>query len=55
VEELDSRLSEIKKDSYEFKRDIVTQAVNPRTDEIIAEKIVRYYEDKAKDKVSRLQ
>jgi ABC-type Zn2+ transport system substrate-binding protein/surface adhesin len=51
VEELDIRLAETKKSSYEFKRDIITQAINPRTDKIISEKMVRYYEDKAKDKV----
>jgi hypothetical protein len=51
VEELDIRFAETKKSSYEFKRDIITQAINTRTDKIISEKIVRYYEDKAKDKV----
>ena len=40
------RIAEIKKDAYEFKRDIVTGAENFRTGKIIAEKAVRYMEDK---------
>ena len=52
MEEVDIRISEVKKASYEFKRDIVSQAVNPRTGKIMAEKIVRYYEDKMKAKVT---
>jgi hypothetical protein len=35
---------------YEFKRDIAQQALNPRTGKIIAERVVRYYEDKIKQK-----
>ena len=38
MEETDVRISEIKKDAYEFKRDIVTGAENFRTGKTIAEK-----------------
>lgn len=51
MEELDLRVSDIKKDLYDFKRDICTQAVNPRTGKIVAEKVLRYYEEKIRDKV----
>lgn len=40
------RVSEIKKAMYEFKRDIVTQAVNSRTGIVMAERVLRYYDDK---------
>lgn len=39
---------------YEFKRDIVQQAVNPRTGKIIAERILRYFEDKIRAKVTKM-
>ena len=41
MEECDVRIAEIKKDAYEFKRDIVTGAENFRTGKTIAEKAVR--------------
>ncbi|XP_046545033.1 coiled-coil domain-containing protein 113-like [Haliotis rubra] len=46
MEEADMRLAEMKKDSYEFDRDIVKGAVNQRTTKVIAEKVIRYFEDK---------
>ncbi|XP_046340431.1 coiled-coil domain-containing protein 113-like [Haliotis rufescens] len=46
MEEADMRLAEMKKDSYEFDRDIVKGAVNQRTAKVIAEKVIRYFEDK---------
>lgn len=42
----------MKKEAYEFRRDIVTAALNPRNGKIMSEKIVKYYEDKLKTKVS---
>lgn len=50
LEEVDTEIVEIKKDAYDFRRDIVTTAENPRTGKIIAEKLVRYIEDRIKDK-----
>lgn len=50
MEEIEIRVAEIKKASYEYRRDIVTQAVNPRTGKVIAERILRYYDDKIKSK-----
>merc|ERR1719231_588434 len=50
MEECDVRIAEIKKDAYEFKRDIVTGAENFRTGKIVAEKAVRYMEDKLRAK-----
>ena len=50
LEETEVRIAEVKKDAYEFKRDIVTGAENLRTGKTIAEKAVRYAEDKLRGK-----
>lgn len=41
MEEVDMRIAETKKDTYEFKRDIIIAAENPRTGKIVAEKMIR--------------
>lgn len=41
----------MKKALYEFKRDIEGGALNARTGKVIAERIVRYFEDKIRGKV----
>nr|XP_022286161.1 coiled-coil domain-containing protein 113-like [Crassostrea virginica] len=46
MEEADLRLAETKKESYEFERDIVKGAMNPRTGKVIAEKVTRYLDEK---------
>ncbi|XP_076469850.1 cilia- and flagella-associated protein 263-like [Babylonia areolata] len=48
MEEADMRLAEIKKESYEFDRDIVKGSVNSRTSKVIAEKVLRYFDDRLK-------
>ncbi|KAJ3022003.1 hypothetical protein HKX48_007282 [Thoreauomyces humboldtii] len=50
MEEIDIRISETKKAMYEFKRDIVQGAVNARTGKVVAERVLRYYEDKIRAK-----
>jgi len=50
LEELDIRMNEIKKYLYEFERDIIKGAVNPRTKGVLAEKVVRFYDEKIKSK-----
>ncbi|KND01403.1 uncharacterized protein SPPG_03213 [Spizellomyces punctatus DAOM BR117] len=50
MEEIDIRISETKKAMYEFKRDIVQGAVNPRTNKVVAERVLRYFEDKIRGK-----
>jgi len=52
LEEVDVRIAEVKKDAYEFKRDIVTGAENLRTGKTIAEKAIRYMEDKLRAKAA---
>jgi hypothetical protein len=42
----------MKKEAYEFKRDIVMGAVNPRTGHIVAERVLKYMEDILTDKVA---
>lgn len=51
MEETDIRIAEVKRDAYEFRRDIVLNAENPRTGKTMAEKVLKYLEDKlmAKD------
>lgn len=44
LEETDLRIAETKKDTYEFKRDIVVGAENYRTGKTAAEKMLRYLE-----------
>lgn len=44
MEETDLRIAETKKDTYEFKRDIVVGAENFRTGKTVAEKMLRYIE-----------
>ena len=46
LEETDIRIAEMKKDAYEFKRDIVVGAENMRTGKTIAERMTRYMEEK---------
>lgn len=55
MEECDLRIAEIKKEAYEFKRDIVVGAENFRTGKTAAEKVVRYIEDKQRAKVAAIE
>ena len=48
LEETDIRIGELKRDAYEFKRDVVVGAENSRTGKIMAERAIRYFEDKIK-------
>lgn len=48
LEETEIRIGELKRDAYEFKRDVVVGAENARTGKIMAEKVVRYFDDKFK-------
>eukprot|EP01038_Epipyxis_sp_PR26KG_P010566 gene10566-14192_t len=48
LEETEIRIGELKRDAYEFKRDVVVGAENSRTGKIMAEKVTRYYDDKFK-------
>jgi len=50
LEETDLRIAELKKDAYEFKRDIVVGAENFRNGKTMAEKVVKYMEDKLRQK-----
>ncbi len=50
LEETDIRIAELKKDAYEFKRDIVVGAENFRNGKTMAEKVIKYMEDKLRQK-----
>lgn len=42
------KICEMKRDAYEFKRDVVVGAENSRTGAIAAEKVLKYFDDKAR-------
>jgi chromosome segregation ATPase len=48
LEETEIRIGELKRDAYEFKRDVVIGAENARTGKIMAERVTRYFENKLK-------
>lgn len=50
LEETDIRITELKKDAYEFKRDIVVGGENMRTGKTMAEKMTRYMEEKLRQR-----
>ena len=50
IEETDMRISELRKEAHEFKRDIVVGAENFRTGATMAEKVLKYMEDKLRQK-----
>ncbi|XP_041454175.1 coiled-coil domain-containing protein 113-like [Lytechinus variegatus] len=50
MEEADTRCAELKKSRYEFERDILKGSVNDRTKKVVAEKVIRYYEDKQRSR-----
>lgn len=51
LEEAETRLADIHKSSYEFERDVVKGGLNGQTKKIMAEKVVRYFEDNLRAKV----
>mmetsp|Transcript_29267 Transcript_29267/g.50558 ORF Transcript_29267/g.50558 Transcript_29267/m.50558 type:complete len:253 (+) Transcript_29267:70-828(+) len=55
LEETSIRISELKRDAYEFKRDIVVGAENMRTGRTVAEKVVRYMEDKLRQRDAMIE
>mmetsp|Transcript_37783 Transcript_37783/g.70930 ORF Transcript_37783/g.70930 Transcript_37783/m.70930 type:complete len:364 (+) Transcript_37783:299-1390(+) len=55
MEETDLRIAETKKDTYEFKRDIVVGAENFRTGKTVAEKMLRYMEGVASSKDAMIE
>jgi len=50
IEETDIRMKEIKKDVFAFRRDIVVGAENAATGKTAAEKVIRYMEERVRDK-----
>jgi len=46
LQETDIRIAELKKEAFEFKRDVVIGAENIRTGKTIAEKMMKYMEDR---------
>mmetsp|Transcript_16800 Transcript_16800/g.57376 ORF Transcript_16800/g.57376 Transcript_16800/m.57376 type:complete len:374 (-) Transcript_16800:68-1189(-) len=55
LEETDLHIAETKKDTYEFKRDIVVGAENFRTGKTVAEKMLRYMEMSAGSKDAMIE
>lgn len=55
LEETEIRIGELKRNAYEFKRDVVVGAENTRTGKIMAERVTRYFEEKLKAKDSVIE
>jgi hypothetical protein len=55
LEETEIRIGELKRDAYEFKRDVVVGAENARTGKIMAERVARYFEEKLRVKDSLVE
>jgi len=55
IEETDMAIADLKKEAYEFKRDIVIGAENVRTGKTMAEKVVKYMEEKLKYKDAMIE
>lgn len=55
LEETEIRISELKRDAYEFKRDVVVGAENHRTGKIMAERVTRYLDEVLKSKDSMVE
>ena len=55
LEETDIRIAELKKEAYEFKRDVVVGAENMRTGKTMAEKMTRFMEDKLRQRESVIE
>lgn len=55
MEEVDMRIAETKKDTYEFKRDIIIGAENVRTGKIMGEKMIRFLEEKLHSKDTTIE
>lgn len=55
LEQTDVRIAEMKKEAYEFKRDIVVGAENFRSGRTMAEKVIRYMEEKLRQKDSLIE
>lgn len=49
------RINEMRKETYEFKRDIIIGGENQRTGTIMAERVVRYFEEKVKQKTALIE
>jgi hypothetical protein len=50
LEETDMSITEIRKDAFDFQREILIGGENSRTGKIEAERIVKYFEDKLRQK-----
>ena len=50
LDDIDMTIGEIKREAHDFKREIVVGAENPKTGKIIAEKLIKYIEEKMNHK-----
>lgn len=50
LDDIDMTIGEIKREAHDFKREIVIGAENPKTGKIIAEKLIKYIEEKMNQK-----
>ena len=50
LDEIDMNIAEIKREAHEFKRDIVLGSENSQTGKIVAERLIKYIEEKIRQK-----
>eukprot|EP01050_Picozoa_sp_SAG11_P018906 SAG11_NODE_2930_length_2830_cov_3.756866_1_plen_346_part_00 len=55
MEECDMRIAQVTKDLFEFRREVIIGGENPRTNKVVAEKVVRYFEEKLRSKESTIE
>ena len=55
IEEMDERIADAKKDMYDFRRDIIEEGQDPRTGRTVAEKMVKYLEDRVRNKDTTIE
>lgn len=54
LEEADIRINEIKIEMHEFERDVLKAGFNPVNKKIVAEKLIKYFDDRLKERVRHL-
>lgn len=55
LEEADIRINEIKIEMHEFERNVLKAGYNPMSKKIAAEKLIKYFEDRMKERVKKIR
>mmetsp|Transcript_60883 Transcript_60883/g.73168 ORF Transcript_60883/g.73168 Transcript_60883/m.73168 type:complete len:351 (-) Transcript_60883:293-1345(-) len=55
IEETDERIVDLRKDAFDFKKEVVVNGEDPKTGQTISEKIIRYYEVKERKRATLVE